>query len=302
MFLATLLLSAVILPSPGKAQFLKSLVNKATQSATNKATKPDSSAQKGGDSASVAQFMNNAMKGGGAGSGMTAQDSAIAKNFMTATGGPGLLYQYRMRYDIKTKRGDSTILDTANTAITETRNSHVDMDMLGMKMAVISHADIKTGFVVLYPDMKCYKVNIRDTAAMRQGKVSYQVTRVGAETVAGYSCNHARVTITHQGSKSPPIVEDIWTSTAVPGYAEIKKMTTDAHVTEQMLQSMEAAGCGGFTVKVVTHTDQISMEMLLITAEHKNFPASMFLIPAGYTVYDQQAVMNYMMSQKQNKQ
>ena len=57
----------------------------------------------------------------------------------------------------------------------------------------------------------------------------------------------------------------------------------NAHVTVKMLQLLQQAGCDGFVVKVSGESQQMSFQMVLMTAERKNFPASIFVIPAGYT-------------------
>jgi hypothetical protein len=291
-----------------KAQFLKNIINKATQKATPKPSADSTSStstttQKSGyDSAAVAQMMNNAMNQKSPA--MSAADSAAAKNFMSASGGTGMLYQYKVKYDIKTKTKDSTFLDTLSTAVSEAHNSRVDMNMMGMKQTMLSHADDQIHFVVLYTDMKAYKVNTRDTAALRgrAGQMNYQFTKIGTESVGGYSCIHSRMTMTNSTGKTPPITEDLWTSTAVPGYADLKRLETNAQVTAKMMEAMDAAGCGGMVVKATMQTQQFAMDMLLITAERRNFPGSMFSIPAGYSVYTQQMLMNSIMAQKKGGQ
>ncbi len=298
----------------GRAQFLKNLVNNVKQNLGNKAAgnvagapgKPDSAsaaARAARDSATLMQMMAGANKA----KVMTAADSAAVKSFMTATGGGGMLIQYRVVYDFKKNGKDSTLTDTMSTAISDAHNTHVDMDMLGMKMQLLGHAGQPKYTVVLYPQSKSYLLNIVDTAALHADKMTYTVTRVGTETVAGYSCVHAKLAITRAGQQNP-IVEDIWTSTAVPEYAEMKKMMTVQNVTLKMLEALDQAGCGGFMVKVqmqpasgATGTGaskdlSISMDMVLITVERRNFPASLFEIPAGYTPFNSQSTIGNIMA------
>lgn len=225
---------------------------------------------------------------GGAGTGTaspanTAAAAAAVKEFMTASGGSGMLYQFQTRYDIRMKGKDSVIVDTMSSGICENRYTHVDMDMFGMKMTILGHVGQRRYSVVLYPGSRNYKLNVIDTARLNGGNgQTYQVTKVGAETVAGYSCIHSKLRIIGS-DKKVVIDEDIWTSTAVPGYAQMKEDMANAHVTEQAMQALKNAGCEGFMVKASGQTAQMSFVMLLLTAERKNFPASMFEIPAGYT-------------------
>jgi hypothetical protein len=324
-----ILIMAALYPMGSRAQFLKNLVNNVKQNMANKAVgnntgtagKPDSAGRMtANDSAMLVGIMakmNAAVKPVP----MTAEDSAAIKSFMTASGGSGILYQYQTRYDFKGKTRDSSVVDTMSTAISDAHNTHVDMNMLGMKMTVIGHAGQPKYSVILYPGMKGYKLNIIDTAAINGGPASYQVTRVGVETVAGYSCVHSRMVITT--GKNANVTEDIWTSNTVPGYAQLKKMMTNQNVTPKMMQAMEKAGCDGMIVKMQVQTVQqgtqtsqgsqgsqgspvqsmqFSMDMVLITAARKDFPASMFEIPAGYTAMNTQNMFGNMMMMQQQKQ
>jgi hypothetical protein len=311
-------ISAAVCPTGLRAQFLKNLVNNVKQNMANKATgnttnttgKPDSAAKvNGADSAMLAGIMAK-MSAAGKPVPMTAEDSAAVRSFMTASGGSGMLYQYQTRYDFKGKTKDSTVVDTMSTAISDAHNTHVDIDMLGMKMTVIGHAGQPKYSVMLYPGMKSYKLNVIDTAAINGGNQTFTITRVGTETVAGYSCIHSRLTIATGKDKNATVTEDIWTSNAVPGYAQMKKMMSNQHVTPKMLQAMEQAGCDGMMVKVQLQTApqqqaqsmQFSMNMVLITAGRRDFPASMFEIPAGYTAMNTQNMFTNMMMQQQQKQ
>ena len=82
----------------------------------------------------------------------------------------------------------------------------------------------------------------------------------------------------------------------------LKQDMANAHVTVAMMQELQKAGCDGFIVKASGATEQMSFVMQLVTAAHKNFPASMFEIPAGYTVMTTQSMLNSMMMQQQAKQ
>ena len=312
-----ILLMAAICPMGSRAQFLKNLVNNVTQKMANKATgnntnttgKSDSAAKTANDSAMLAGIMGK-MAAANKPVPMTAEDSAAVKSYMTATGGSGILYQYQTRYDFKGKTKDSTVVDTMSTAISDAHNTHVDMDMLGMRMTVIGRSSLPKYSLILYPQMKSYKLNIIDTAAINGGNQTFTVTRVGTETVAGYSCVHSRLSVNTGKDKNATVTEDIWTSNAVPGYAQLKKMMTNQHVTPKMMQAMEQAGCDGFIVKMQMQSPQqqqaqamqFSMNMVLITAARKDFPASMFEIPAGYTAMNSQNIFGNLMMMQQQKQ
>jgi hypothetical protein len=217
---------------------------------------------------------------------ISAADSAAAiKAFMTSTGGSGLLYQYHVIYTFKGKNNkDSTSSDTLSTAITDGHNIRADLDLLGTRMQVLGHAGMPRYSVRVFPDSKTFVFNIIDTAAINSGGgMVYQVTKVGNERVLGYNCIHSRMTIYPAGVKSGGTTEDIWTSVDVPGYADFRNLALNQNVTPKMMQALEQAGCGGSFVKAQMQSKIISMDMQLIAAERKNFPAAMFQIPPGYT-------------------
>jgi hypothetical protein len=176
------------------------------------------------------------------------------------------------------------------------------MDMLGMKLTMIGRAAEPKYSVMLYPETKSYKLNVIDTALLSSGGgQSYQVTKIGTETVAGYSCVHSKLAI-FGANKKLVLNEEIWASSAVPGYAQMKQDMANAHVTVKMMQELQKAGCDGLIVKASATSEQMSFVMQLVTAARKSFPASMFEIPQGYTVMDSQSLMKSMMMQQQAKQ
>jgi hypothetical protein len=302
----TFALLAAVIPHSSDAQLLKNLVNNMTKNIGNKGTttsgKPDSSKKSlmGYDSASMAQLMANANRANNKPKISPADSAAGIKSFMTGTGGSGIGYQYSISYTIARKNmKDSTMKDTMQLAVTDGHNTRTDMGVLGSKFAVIGHAGTPRYSVMLYSASKTFQFNIIDTAGLNYaGGMNYTVTRVGNETVAGYSCIHSRLTTTTPGAKTP-IVQDIWTSTDVPGYSTLKKMISMQNVTPKMMQALDAAGAGGMFVKMTMATKEMSMDMLLVSAGRKSFPDSMFEIPSGYTQASPMGMFtNMMMPQK----
>ncbi len=166
-------------------------------------------------------------------------------------------------------------------AITDGHNARTDMGGFGGRTVLLGHAGMPRYSLWLDEGAKTYRLNVIDTAAIsRTNGSTYQVTKVGTETVAGYSCIHSKLTILTAGSKTT-IVEDIWTSTDVPGYTAIEKMMVSQRVTPQMMKALEAAGCNGFFVKIAMHSTAYSLDMVLAKATRKTFQASDFEIPPG---------------------
>jgi hypothetical protein len=279
------LVAAVSLPAVTRAQFLKTLMDNAKNTIANKqaanAGKKDSS--HGLDTTALKQRMQQ-LQQANAGPSISPADSAAAiQGFRTATGGSGYFYQFLDTYDLKRGNKDSVVKDTMSMTITDGHNTRSDMGLFGGRTELLGHAGMPRYSLWLDMDAKTYRLHIIDTAALnRSDGMTYQVTKVGNETVNGYNCIHSKLTITLPGSKTT-IPQDIWTTTDVPGYSALQNMLSSQHVTPQMMKALEQAGCNGFFVKMSMHTTAYSLDMVLIKATRKTFPASDFEIPAGFT-------------------
>ncbi|MDP4245066.1 MAG: DUF4412 domain-containing protein [Bacteroidota bacterium] len=238
----------------------------------------------------------NMLAGGG---GVSASDSAAAiKSFMTATGGSGLFYQY---VTTATAKARGTSRDTSSSWMTVNGNGRKESRInlpaaMGGKMIVIGHASQPQYSMMLDADKRTYSLNVIDTSLINAGGETYQVSRVGNETVQGFSCTHSRLTTTHgSGLFKSTSTMDLWTSTAIPGYALYKRMNDMTNLKSNMIQALDNAGAGGFIVKMTAGDKDYSMSMELLKAETRNCPASLFLIPAGYRKSDE-SMMAHMLS------
>ena len=206
--------------------------------------------------------------------------TAVIKRFLTAAGSDGLLYQYVDTYVFRQKQKDSTARDTMSVAIADNHNIRTQLGMLGMQ--VIGHGDLPGYSVLLYPQNKTYSLNVVDTAAINAGgKETYRINKVGNETLQGYHCAHVKITISY--GRGVDVAEDLWVSTDVPGYAAFKKMATMQQLTPKTMTALDQAACPGMFVKMQMQSTAFSMSMLLVSADRKNFPGSLFQIPSGYT-------------------
>lgn len=217
------------------------------------------------------------------GSGVSAADSAAAiKSFSTANGGAG--FYYETTNTAVTERG--TAKSVNKTWFTTSGEGRVEMNLAAMMgvsggspMIGISHAIKPNYSIILDDEDKTYSLSIIDTSLINSDK-KYIVTKVGNETVGGYPCVHARLT----SSGRIKMDMDIWTCKSVPGYSLLEKMMTSSKsmVTPDMFHALKQAGADGYFVKIEIKNKNISSEMLLTKVEQKNFPASLFAIPAGY--------------------
>lgn len=284
LFYLPLLLSIALIPAITRAQFLKTLMNNAKNTIANKQAsnaKKDSTGS-GLDTNALKQRMAQ-LQQAHAGPTISPADSAAAiQGFKSATGGSGLFYQFLDTYSIKKGAKDSVFKDTMSLYITDGHNTRSDMGLFGGRTVLLGHAGMPRYSMWLNMDAKTYRLNIIDTAAInRTDGNTYQVTKIGTETVQGYSCIHSKMSIISQ--KKTIVTEDIWTSADVPGYAAIQKMNVSQHVTPQMMKALYDAGCNGFFVKMTMQSTAFSMTMLLFKAARQNFPASDFEIPSGFT-------------------
>ncbi len=121
------------------------------------------------------------------------------------------------------------------------------------------------------------------------------VTKIGDETVDGYSCVHVRLNSTSgSGLFKSSSTEELWTSTAVPGYSLYHNLS-DQTVTYGIMQALEKAGAAGMLVKMAASGKDYSMTYELIEAKSGSYPASLFMIPAGYTQTNK-TIMEYMLA------
>jgi hypothetical protein len=283
---------AAIYPASSRAQFLKTLVNNAKNTIAGKTAansntgKKDSSAQANAtDTAAAMQKLAQIIKSPGpTGPSISPADSAAAiRNFKTAASGSGQYYQYLDTYTWTNKKGrDSIFKDTMAIAISDAHYVRTAFSLLGMNTVILGRASMPHYSIMLHSETKTYSLHIIDTAAVNRSGWTYQVTKIGTERVGGYDCIHARVTLSKPGTKEP-ITEDIWNSSQVPGYAALKSLATTQNVTPQFMKALEQAGCDGFIVRMTMHGAAYSMEMLLTQSIRKDFSASEFEIPTGYT-------------------
>jgi Domain of unknown function (DUF4412) len=266
------------------SQTTNNALDKVDPSAQTKTGTGDSGASKPDTSAAGMMKVLGLLVGGG---GVSAADSAAAiKTYQTASGGSGMFYQY---ITSTTSKKGAPSNDTSSTFLTKSDGRHeMRINMPGVmtgKMIIIGHINQPTYSVSLHPDEKTYSLNVIDTSLINGRTENYQVTRIGNETVQGYSCVHVKMkTTTGSGLFKSTSTMDLWTSTAVPGYGLYKSLMDGRSAsTPRMMQALDNAGAGGFMVRMDAGGKDYTMSMVLVHAEEKNLPASLFEIPAGYT-------------------
>lgn len=225
---------------------------------------------------------------GGHGSVSSADSASAIQNFMTAKGGSGYYYQY---ITVITSVQAGTKKDTMMQYFT-TNGEGRSESKFGMlsnannKIITLSRVSQPQYTITLYPDSKTYALDIIDTSLINSGtgNETYQVTKVGNETVNGFSCIHSKVVTNNNfGAFSSSSTFDIWTSTEVPGTAVFQHLLKISSIQPKMMQALQQAGSNGSFVKMTAQNKDNSITMQLAKAGQKNMPASMFQVPAGYT-------------------
>ena len=223
------------------------------------------------------------------GNGISSADSAAAlKTYKTARGGNGVYYEQTTTMTTKKK---GTTKSVSRMYFTESGEGRAEVNiaaMMGAKnskaMVQISRLSNPRCGVMLDDENKTYSLNVIDTSLINSDATQYKITRVGNETMDGYGCTHAKiVSTTGKGMFSSTTTMDVWTSPNVPGYLSLRKMMASQSVTVKMIQELDNAGCGGQIVKIQSNGKDYSMTMELTKAEKKTLPASLFMIPVGYT-------------------
>ncbi|SRR5579871_803686 len=296
-----------------QAQLFKKLVNSVKQSVSNKASgKTDSAlsnniksnsdtaatnsvlsafakaARDNPNDTSGADLTTKALGNLIGGGGVSAADSATAiKMFMSANGGSGFYYETSTTVITK-ERG--TVNSKNKSYFTNAGEGRAEVNlaaMMGVKnetpITVVSRAGYQKYSLTLDEKSKAYSLNIIDTSLINRNNETYTVTKIGYETVQGFNCIHSKLVSNSKGMFKSSSTMEVWTSTTVPGYAQLKKLMTSQNITPAMTQAFDKAGCGGYFVKIMMTNKNFSLTTILTTAEAKTFPASLFKIPAGYS-------------------
>jgi hypothetical protein len=115
-------------------------------------------------------------------------------------------------------------------------------------------------------------------------KETWNVKKIGTETVNGYSCQH--VLVTRSGDAKTE--QEWWTSKDIAGlsYESMRGLMRRGGASDEgILKSLHDAGADGFVVKMITRekgNPAPVMTMELTKIEKKSVPAALFEVPAGY--------------------
>jgi Domain of unknown function (DUF4412) len=157
----------------------------------------------------------------------------------------------------------------------------------------IAHSNKPDESIIIDDSAKTYTMNhINSDDLDTKEKMESTVTKVGEEKILGFNCVHAKIISKKSIGNFYSTVDtvDIWRSNDVPMQATVKDLmnqfesrTGNFMYSKEVSDQLKQMGCVGFMVKMEIRSKNVSMVMQLTKVEHRDLPASMFEIPAGYT-------------------
>ena len=224
----------------------------------------------------------------------------------TATGNPdpagssGSGKDMYYEYTSTTAGSDITIKSNTRMYISSSGDMRVEMDIENSAAKGKQHGPIVTigrpdkpdESISIDDDTKTYSVNHFNASDFNTGeKVKSTATKMGDEKILGFNSVHAKIisdkTIGSLYSEVDTL--DLWRSSDVPLIASVRDlmdkfnsktgMTLYTPETENQLKQM---GCEGFMTKLEIHSKRSSVTEVLTKVEHRDLPAALFQIPAGY--------------------
>ena len=224
-----------------------------------------------------------------------ATDSSNAAT--SSTGGNDMYYEYAIK-----STGEKTDLNSYMKLYLSSKGN-VRMEMgrpiptaggktLLSNIVVIGSSDKPNETISIDDDKKTYTINHIDADSIKNPlKTQSVATKIGGEKLLGYNCVHARVISNNSlGSFYKSIdTTDIWRSNDIPVQEKFKALLKRFEsrngsfmYSTDIASQLKQMGCDGFMMKLQMRGKNFSMTDELIKAEHKDFPASLFQIPAGY--------------------
>jgi len=160
-------------------------------------------------------------------------------------------------------------------------------------MISIGHADKPEESIILDDEAKTYSVlNVNKLNLNNGTKTQSTVTKIGEENIMGFQSVHARIfnTTTNSGMLITTDTMEIWKSSEIPLPDKVKEWidhsdskSMSVAFAPDVAPQLKQMGCVGMFVKIIVKGKNSSTNWELTKVEHKDLPASIFQIPAGYT-------------------
>jgi hypothetical protein len=230
--------------------------------------------------------------------GVAGQDSAVAGAGIPGSG-KDLYYQYTITGGGKAMRMNGSM------KMYLAADGHVRMEMLmgidtnGAKatvpsIVVLGNSHTPTETISVDDAAKTFTRNHFDTSDVAGlGRSStIVVTKVGEDTWMGFHCVHARIINTISMGHIFTMVDttDIWKSKDVPmqeGFRhwmdKFEEKTNASIYSPKVAEELKEMGCEGMFVRMESSSKDSHTRMALSKVEHRDLPANLFVVPAGYT-------------------
>lgn len=129
---------------------------------------------------------------------------------------------------------------------------------------------------------KNYVESPLDSKSAEAAEKNMKFELVGKEKVGSYNCTHIRMLIGKQ------VASDMWVTKDIAGYQVMETLTksNSNFGSNKIYQQMKAAGADGLMVKMEMNVGNKKMVNQLVKAEKRANPASLYVLPAGYTKMD----------------
>ena len=216
--------------------------------------------------------------------------------FAPSGSGSDMYYEYNST----TVGKDMTIKTVIKMYVSSNGSMRVEMDVenSAMKgksigpMIIIGHSDKPNESISIDDAAKTYSINhFTDNDFNTGEKIKSTATKIGEEKILGFNSVHARIISKKSISSLYSDVDtvDLWRSNNVPMQASVKELFDKFNSKGMAMYSADVAtqlkqmGCEGFMTKMEIHSKRSSTTEILVKAESRDLPASMFQIPAGYT-------------------
>ncbi len=157
---------------------------------------------------------------------------------------------------------------------------------------IIAHSNKPDESIIIDDSAKTYSINnINRNGLDTKEKIESTVSKVGEDKILGFNCVHAKIISKNFIGNFYSIVDtvDIWRSNDVPIQSTVKDLmnkfesrTGNYMYSKEVTDQLKQMGCIGFMVKMEIGSKDASTVMQLTKVEHRDLPASMFEIPAGY--------------------
>jgi hypothetical protein len=129
---------------------------------------------------------------------------------------------------------------------------------------------------------KTYVESQLDSKTTLEAEKNMKFELVGKEKIGPYNCTHIRMLIGKQ------VASDMWVTKDIAGYQVMETLTKSSSNfgSNKIYLQMKAAGADGLMVKMEMNVGSKKMVNQLVKAEKRTNPASLYIVPTGYTKMD----------------